>query len=483
MVLCSIATAQSQSVSYEEFFNNASKSYQTHHNDALQTYVSFREKANNDYIEFLKKAWGDYDKISPLVKPIEQNPMPPKPFDNSVQPQPVTIVPDEVPMIDPEPQPQPLEPIQDNPVIDDERFSFQFFGITDVIRLPQFAKLRISGTSIDEIAEGWATLCDDKIDNTIYDCLHMRDKYNLCDWAYLSLLDAIASQYCESPNGATLLMAFLYCQSGYQMRLALDNNRLFMLYGSRHQIFDIGYFDVDGTPFYPYGNPSESISLCNAKFDGEKPLSLYINKEQLLGNATSTNRKIVSMNFPEVSISSKVPSDLIKFYNNYPTSILDGNVMTRWAMYANTPLATTTKEAIYPKLKASIANCSELVTANKLLNWVQTGFVYEYDDKVWGYDRAFFAEESLYYPYCDCEDRSILFSRLIRDILGLDVALIYYPGHLATAVCFDSEVSGDKMIIDNRKYVVCDPTYIGAPVGAQMPGLEYDKAQAIVLNR
>lgn len=37
------------------------------------------------------------------------------------------------------------------------------------------------------------------------------------------------------------------------------------------------------------------------------------------------------------------------------------------------------------------------------------GFVYEYDDKVWGGDSAFFAEESLYYPYYDCEGRFILF--------------------------------------------------------------------------
>ena len=79
------------------------------------------------------------------------------------------------------------------------------------------------------------------------------------------------------------------------------------------------------------------------------------------------------------------------------------------------------------------------------------------------------------------EDRSILFSRLIRDLLGLDVALIYYPSHLATAVCFDQEVSGDTMIIGGRTFIVCDPTYIGAPVRAQMPDLEYDKAQSIIL--
>lgn len=138
---------------------------------------------------------------------------------------------------------------------------------------------------------------------------------------------------------------------------------------------------------------------------------------------------------------------------------------------------------MYPSLCKIIADKSNLQAAELLLNLVQTGFVYEYDDKVWGHDRAFFAEETLYYPYADCEDRSILFSRLIRDLLGLDVALIYYPGHLATAVRFDEDVKGDAMIIDGHRYIVCAPTYIGAPVGAQMPTLEYDKAQAIVLNR
>ena len=61
-------------------------------------------------------------------------------------------------------------------------------------------------------------------------------------------------------------------------------------------------------------------------------------------------------------------------------------------------------------------------------------------------------------------------------------ALIYYPGHLATAVKFETDVQGDAMIIDGKRFVVCDPTYIGAPVGNQMPDLEYDKAQAIILK-
>jgi hypothetical protein len=79
--------------------------------------------------------------------------------------------------------------------------------------------------------------------------------------------------------------------------------------------------------------------------------------------------------------------------------------------------AQITKEQL--KEREKLKGLSQKEAMERLLNWVQTAFVYEYDDKVWGDDRAFFPEETLYYPYCDCEDRSILLSRLVRDLLGL----------------------------------------------------------------
>ena len=114
---------------------------------------------------------------------------------------------------------------------------------------------------------------------------------------------------------------------------------------------------------------------------------------------------------------------------------------------------------------------------------MQTAFEYEYDDKVWGGDRAFFPAESLYYPYCDCEDRAILFSRIVRDLLHLDVVLLYYPGHLASTVCFNQDVRGDYLVLNGRKFVVCDPTHIGASIGTTMPGMDNKTAKVIRLQR
>ena len=161
---------------------------------------------------------------------------------------------------------------------------------------------------------------------------------------------------------------------------------------------------------------------------------------------------------------------------------MEDDYMTRWAIYANTPLSPDVANDLYPKFREILAGKGKMQAVAMLLDFVQTAFVYEYDDKIWGCDRPFFAEETLYYPYCDCEDRSVLFSRLVRDLLGLRVILVYYPGHLATAVCLEEDVSGDSFMVGGERYTICDPTYIGAPVGRTMPGMDNAAANVILLR-
>ena len=154
--------------------------------------------------------------------------------------------------------------------------------------------------------------------------------------------------------------------------------------------------------------------------------------------------------------------------------------MTRWAFYANTPLDARLSKQIYPALRTQLQGLSEAEAVGRLLNLVQTGLEYGYDDEVWGDDRAFFAEESLFYPYCDCEDRSILFTRLVRDLLGLKCILVYYPGHLASAVCFNQHVAGDYIELGGKRFVIADATYVNAPVGATMPKMDNSTAKVIM---
>jgi hypothetical protein len=296
------------------------------------------------------------------------------------------------------------------------------------------------------------------------------------------MLDAFSHTCFSTPDEATLLMAFIYQQSGYKMRLGVADDHLLMLYACSHKIFGHTFFEIDGENYYTYGRNASTIKICEAVYPKEKPLSLWIPKAQMLAEDMSEERAFKSERYQNFCINVSVNKNLLAFFNDYPSSKVNENIMTRWAMYANTPMEMSVSDKLYPLLREKIAGLSQKDGVEQLLNWVQTAFEYKYDEEVWGRDRAFFAEETLYYPYCDCEDRSILLSRLVRDIMGLKTILIYYPGHLAMAVGFTEEVQGDYIIVGNNRYVVCDPTYIGATVGMTMPQMNNHAAKVIVLE-
>lgn len=65
---------------------------------------------------------------------------------------------------------------------------------------------------------------------------------------------------------------------------------------------------------------------------------------------------------------------------------------------------------------------------------------------------------------------------------GLDAVLLHYPEHLATAVRFEADRSGDYVTLDGQKYLVCDPTYIGASIGDAMPRYKRTGAKIIQIE-
>jgi hypothetical protein len=49
-------------------------------------------------------------------------------------------------------------------------------------------------------------------------------------------------------------------------------------------------------------------------------------------------------------------------------------------------------------------------------------------------------------------------------------------------VRFDDYVKGDYINLNGERYLVCDPTYIGAPIGATMPDMDNATATVILLE-
>lgn len=450
---------------------------------AKADYTSFRDNANQQYADFIRGAW-EYYKSAPAIPMPKEEPVPPVIFEEQQQEQEdqEIIIEEVITPPTPKPQPQPVEPIQPEPQPKPNTCQFNYFNTICEAHMPE-RLMRLSAASNDAFANGWEVLSNGEYDATLADCLKLREQLSLCDWAYLLMLyELSATVYQANSNEAMLLCAWLYCQSGYQMRLALDGQQLHLLFASEHAIYGQPYFELDGYNYYTLAPASENVQICTAAFENEQALSLYVPQYPLLQPNYSDTRLLQAEYFKDMRVSVQTNRNLIAFYDTYPSSELNNNPLTRWAMYANTPLTEEVQQMLYPTLYQQLEGNTYRGAVEQLLNFVQTAFVYEYDDKVWGGDRAFFAEETLHYPYADCEDRSIFFSRLVRDLLGLPVILVYYPGHLATAVAFPEQESGDYIVLNGKRFTICDPTYIGAPVGATMPGMNNQTAQAILLQ-
>ena len=382
------------------------------------------------------------------------------------------------------PQPKPQNPIVENKV-SMATSDFDFYGTPMKVRWGNAEKFKLNGTSKKDISDAFLELTDKGYTNLVHDCLELRKEYKLCDWAYYKMLQNIAEKACgKGTNEAIFLQGVLLNQSGYQIRFALeDNTKLHIMSRMDGFPYDKGYLTADGKLFFLMdGCKAKNLTVCDAAYPGEQMMSLGIAEQPELKKNLSDNRTVISR-FVNVKADMQMNKNLMDFYTDYPTSYDGKDMMTRWAYYANTPVTSEVKDKVYPQLKQQIGNAPKLMAANMLLNWVQMGLTYAYDEKVWGHDRAFFAEESLFYPFCDCEDRSILFSHLIRDLLDLDVVLVYYPGHLYTAVCFNEDVTGDYIMVNGRKFTVADPTYYNANVGKTMSKMDNSKAKVILLKR
>ena len=123
------------------------------------------------------------------------------------------------------------------------------------------------------------------------------------------------------------------------------------------------------------------------------------------------------------------------------------------------------KTALYPVLREAMKGKDEIMAVNMLLDFVQSALAYLDDRQQFGHERPLFPDETLFYPYSDCDDRAILFACLVEELTSLETLFLKYPNHIAVGVAFSQAVEGDTVEHEGKRYLVCDPTCIGATVG------------------
>jgi len=280
---------------------------------------------------------------------------------------------------------------------------------------------------------------------------------------------------------ARLYTWFMLIQNGYQARVGFDDDGVILMFASYTHIFGTPFFRFENVPFFiayfdkASANP-QRVFTYSSDFPGDlSPLSLLVPATPIF--TPSYTRRDLSFTFKDEEIHLQVPVNkhLVAFYEFFPQTELD--------VYFNAPVSVSTASGLITALSRHIDGRSEYEAIHLLLRFVQTAFGYKIDPDHFGREKPLFPEETLFYDYSDCEDRAILFSFLVRELTGLNVVGLRYPGHIATAVRFNEHISGDVVDVDGDTYHVCDPTYVNAGPGMAMSRFQNTVPKIIPVNR
>lgn len=464
LAVVGLVIAQTPKEDYEAWKRQAMGDYGRYRKQAIDDYQAFRKQANAEYAEWVKSAWATVGKKPPMEPPEEPKP-PQPPVAPKEKPIPEAIPHEETSPMD-EPKPVPEVPIPETTPTKDV-VDVMYYGTTLKIHIPQGGGITLKAADGETLGAAWESLSDGSYDALLADCLNAKKELSIGDWGYITLLGNVAKSVSKGRNEAVLLQQWLLAQSGYQSRIGISKKGVLQIWMPFDvPVYNRPYIEDEGKMYFlvtENDDGDDELQVLSKDFPETSVSSLRaVGRPKLVYKACG-KRTLRADRYPSVAVESEVNNNLIAYYNDYP------KVAGSWDVYAGASLSDGAKKKLYPKMRQMLEGKTELQKAEMLLNWLQTAFQYKTDEEQFGGERSLFADETLYYPYCDCEDRSILLSVLVRDLLGLDVVLLHFPGHLATAVKFNTAVEGDWLDLEDGRYIVCDPTYIGAPVGVAMP--------------
>lgn len=380
----------------------------------------------------------------------------------------------------PEPAAEPRLPVSSTPTSplyrgESGRSKVMYGGLAFYLNNSLNRKCSLNGLNENAIADAYEALCNSDYKPLLADCAQIRKDLRLNDWGVFTLVRQVADTYCGTANESIVMQQFLLNEMGYKARMArkATGDKMMLFVATDCSIYAHPYITLNGQNYYNLSGNNEQCQFYMCQKDSPKAknsVGMQLKEAPLFPGTVVSSTHQAKGSAARVTVD--VPKALMDFYKDYP--------QCDYSVYFNAPVNAAMENRILSSLAPLVQGRNEADAANILINFVQTAFQYQTDGQQFGYEKPFFVEELFYYPYSDCEDRAMLFSYLVRKLLGLDVVLLDYPEHIATAVRFNGNVSGDYLMVNGRKYIVCDPTYIGASIGMTMP--RYKTVSAKVLK-
>ncbi|MBU1009904.1 MAG: hypothetical protein KKD74_07215 [Bacteroidetes bacterium] len=470
--------SRSHAQSFEDFQQKIDKEYQQFEAETQQQFDAFVDQIDREFADFLKKSFTAFDVETGTVKPSAPKPEEVPGYSPGAERPKINEISVDVPIGKTGRQPR-LPNIKKTESGDFQRqeASFTYFGAA--IRLQYDSRMKttvLEEVSPQAISDYWNTLSETNYNFLVKQLEDYRTQLNLNDWAYVKLVESFAATlYPSAPSMRNMTSWFVLTRSRYKAKIAFSQNRAYLLLPALQTIYGANFLVSDGLKYYMTEATLATVNTYKGDFP-EADIIPDLTAPNPLNLPADPAYKAIKFNYSGKEYAFRIlfNKNLMKFYETIP--------MTEPTVYFNSAAWSGSKDAFREALMPMLEGKSSQEAVALLLAMVQSGFEYKTDEEQFGREKYMFADELLYYRFSDCEDRAVLFSWLVKEILGLPTVGLAFQGHMASAVCFDGEVSGSHFSFNGCDYVVTDPTFVNAPVGLLMPQVVNQKPEIIAIN-
>lgn len=480
LAAASVLGAAAQGTSYEEFRRGM-----------YERYNNFREGMYERYDEFLAGAWADYEVIAGQKRSTAPKPRtaPRVPDAPALTPPREIKASPAVAAERPEPRPAPSRDQSDRsdksaPSDQSDSsalppFEFDFYGMT--LRIPD-PGLEIPRTVLDkqDLAARWRALRkDSKVRAALASLRVLAAELKLNDYLTLEMTRSyVAARHPGAGSASRASLAhFLLVGMGYDVRLGITGDRDgVLLVPLRQDVAEHPFLKLDGQKYYLFMDKKlgkadyarTTISTCDVTPDG---------------TLAQVDCALTDLNLPYKPHHYKVDNGTLHIEGEINANIFP--VLRRYPLmqtgdFARSTVQPQVRREIVEQLAAQLKDKPRAQAVDELLKFIQSGFDYATDEEFHGYEKPYFLEENLFYPKNDCEDRAIFYTYMLWNVLGIPNHLIAYPGHESASLVLDDIPAGDSYTYEGRRYLISDPTYIGASTGQCMPA--YLNASPVIDN-
>ncbi len=417
-----------------------------------ESFDHFIQQRDREFLKMLQENWQEFRQMPPLVRdPVPKPKHAPK-HDTSRSMEKAAIKishPDDnkADMKTPEKKQftQPQE-------------SIIFFG--NSIQLPKTEVITLRSNNQKGLYDFWKNNARIDHKDLFATLTHFKNSLILSDWAFWLLVKQYSEKYYAHAEASLAFQWYLLNNLGYKVRIAFNDQGLVLLMSTQQTLYEMTYYQIEGERYYHIsGDSSGSIKSYRGEFDSKnRVIDMRFNKT--LKSIPDTRYRTIYYKNERQQYNLKLPYDYqrVKYFSTYPQLDLK--------YYFRAPVGDVTENGLRKEIPELLSGNNDK-KINQLLHFIHSAFPYAIDEDQFGKENYLLLEEILHYQASDCEDRSVLFAWLARNLLGEKVVGIEYPGHVATA------------IERNDKLISADPTYIGSSFGEVMPDFQGKEAKTI----